>query len=389
MELAARMGELKKESAFVVLAKARELERQGRDIIHLEIGDTDFDTPRHIVEEAYAQLLAGQTHYVASAGLPELREACAEFLRRDGRGEYRPEEIVIGPGGKSLLFCTIMAGVDPGAEVVYPDPGFGVYESVIRFSGARPVAVPVLEANDFKVTAQDLRDRVNDRTRLLIVNYPHNPTGGTLELGDLYQIAQVAVEYDLIVLSDEVYASMLFEGTHTSLATLPGMRERTITLESLSKTYAMTGWRLGFAAAPVSIAGELTQLLSNSVSCVPPFIQMAGVRALLGSQEESREMMAAFKERRDLFVSGLNEIPGISCLTPRGAFYAFPNVAALPITADEFSDYLLEEAGVATLPGSAFGAHSDDHIRMCFAHSTQKLEAALERISSAVESVSG
>ncbi|MBU1225841.1 MAG: pyridoxal phosphate-dependent aminotransferase [Actinobacteria bacterium] len=383
------MNQLKKESAFVVLAKAQEMERQGRDIIHLEIGDTDFDTPRHIVEEAYAQLRAGQTHYVASAGLPELRGACAEFLRRDGRGEYRSEEIVVGPGGKSLLFCAIMAVADPGAEVVYPDPGFGVYESVIRFSGAHPVPIPVLEANDFKITAQDLRDRVNERTRLLVVNYPHNPTGGTLELEDLEQIAHVAIEHDLIVLSDEVYASMLFEGTHTSLATLPGMRERTITLESLSKTYAMTGWRLGFTASPAAIAGELTQLLSNSVSCVPPFIQMAGVRALLGSQEESREMMAAFKQRRDLFVAGLNEIPGISCLTPRGAFYAFPNVAALPMTANEFSDYLLEVGGVATLPGLAFGTHSDDHIRMCFAHSTGKLEAALDRISSAVDHVAG
>jgi aspartate/methionine/tyrosine aminotransferase len=256
------MGQLKKESAFVVLANAQELERQGRDIIHLEIGDADFDTPRHIIEETYAKLLAGHTHYVASAGLVELREACAEFLRRDNRGEYRPEEIVVGPGGKSLLFYAIMAVAEPGTEAIYPDPGFGVYESIICFAGAEPVPVPILEVNNFKVTARDLQDRVTDRTRLLILNYPHNPTGGTLEREDLDEIAQIAVEHDLVVLSDEVYATMLFEGTHASLATVAGMRDRTITLESFSKTYSMTGWRLGFVAAPVAFAEGLTQLIS-------------------------------------------------------------------------------------------------------------------------------
>lgn len=385
VEFAARMGQLKKESAFVVLAKAQELERQGRDIIHLEIGDTDFDTPDHIIEEAHRQLLAGHTHYVASAGLMELREACAEYFHLDRRGDYRAEEIVIGPGGKSLLYWVIMAFAEDGNEVIYPDPGFGVYESVIRFSGAEPVPIPVLEANDFKITAADLRARVNRRTRLLILNYPHNPTGGTLDQSDLEEIAEIAVEHDLMVLSDEVYAQMLFEGEHVSLATLPGMRERTIMLDSFSKTYAMTGWRLGFVAAPIEVAAQLTQLISNSVSCVPPFIQLAGAKAILASQDQSRAMMDAFRERRDRFISGLNEIPGISCLSPRGAFYAFPNTSELPIGASEFSDYLLEKVGVATLPGSAFGAYGDQHVRMCFANSLEKLEDALERIGSAVE----
>ena len=389
MEFAARMGQLRKESAFVVLAKAQELERQGRDIIHLEIGDTDFDTPTHIIEEAHQQLLAGQTHYVGSAGLPELREACAEFFRRDGRGDYEAEEIVVGPGGKSLLYWVIMAFAESGNEVIYPDPGFGVYESVIRFSGAEPVPIPVLEASDFKITASDLRERVNPRTRLLILNYPHNPTGGTLDAEDLEQIAEIVIEHDLMVLSDEVYAQMLFEGDHISLATLPGMRERTITLESFSKTYAMTGWRLGFVAAPIEVAAQLTQLISNSVSCVPAFIQLAGAKAILASQDKSQAMMDAFRERRDLFITGLNGIPGISCLTPRGAFYAFPNISALPIGASEFSDYLLDAVGVATLPGSAFGMHSDQHLRMCFANSIEKLEDALERIGSAVARLDG
>lgn len=387
MEFAARMGQLKKESAFVVLAKAQELERQGHDIIHLEIGDTDFDTPDHIIEEAHQQLLAGQTHYVESAGLLELREACAEFFSRDGRGDYEAQEIVVGPGGKSLLYWVIMAFAEGGTQVIYPDPGFGIYESVIRFSGAEPVPIPVLEANDFKITASDLRERVNPRTRLLILNYPHNPTGGTLDREDLEEIAEIVIEHNLVVLSDEVYAQMMFEGRHLSLATLPGMRERTIMLESFSKTYAMTGWRLGFVAAPTGVATQLTQLISNSVSCVPPFIQLAGAKAILASQERSREMMDAFRQRRDLFVSGLNAIPGISCLSPRGAFYAFPNISELPIGANDFSDYLLNEVGVATLPGSAFGTHNDEHIRMCFANSTENLQRGLERIASAVDSL--
>jgi aspartate/methionine/tyrosine aminotransferase len=259
-----------------------------------------------------------------------------------------------------------------------------VYESVVRLAGARPVPLPIREENDFRVDAETLAALANERTRLLILNYPHNPTGGTLEREDLEQIARIAVEHDLVVLSDEVYAHMLFEGEHLSLATLPGMRERTITLESFSKTYAMTGWRLGFVAAPVEIAERFTELISLSVSCVPPFIQLAGARAVLDSQEQSRAMMAAFRERRDLFVAGLNRIPGISCLSPRGAFYAFPNVSQLPMTADEFSDYLLGDVGVATLPGSAFGTHSRQHLRMCFANSPENLEAALERIAEAV-----
>ena len=385
MRLADRMNLLKTESAFVVLAKASEMERQGRDIIHLEIGDTDFDTPSSIVEEAYAQLKAGKTHYCPSAGVLELREAACEWLRRDGRGDYSPNEIVVGPGGKPFLYYTIMATAGPGDEVIYPDPGFPVYESVALYAGAKPVPLPILEENNFRFTPDDLRARVTEKTRLLILNYPHNPTGGTLTRNELEAIAEIAVENDIIVLSDEVYAHMLFEGEHISLGTLPGMRERTIMLETFSKTYAMTGWRLGFIAAPEALAEPLAQLITNSVSCVPPFIQLAGAKGLLEDQSESRAMMDDFKRRRDIFISGLNEVEGISCQYPDGAFYAFPNVSRIPMSADDFADYLLEDVGVAALPGSAFGVHADQHLRMCFANSVENLERAVDRIADAVK----
>ncbi len=384
MRFAERMNLLKTESSFVVLAKAKGLERQGRDIVHFEIGDTDFDTPSNIVEEAYAQLKAGQTHYCPSAGVLELQEACCEFFRRMGRGEYKPDEIVIGAGGKPFLYYTIMAFAGPGDEVIYPDPGFPVYESVVLYAGAMAVPLPILEEKNFRFSADDLRERVTGRTRLLILNYPHNPTGGTLTRSDLEAIAEIAIENDLIVLSDEVYAHMLFEGEHISIGTLPGMRERTIMLETFSKTYAMTGWRLGFVAAPAEIADKLTQLITNSVSCVPPFIQLAGAKAILDDQSESRAMMEDFKRRRDFFISGLNEIPGISCKSPDGAFYAFPNVSEVDMSAEDLADYLLDSAGVATLPGSAFGSHASRHLRMCFANSMEDLEKGLDRIAGAL-----
>ena len=387
MKLAERMHRLKKESAFVVFAKATELERQGRDIVHLEIGDTDFNTPLNIIEEAYERMKKGHTHYCSSAGIPELREACSEWLGCSKRGDYRPQEIVVGPGGKSFLYYVIMTLAGPGDEVIYPDPGFPVYESVTRYAGATPVPLPMLEENDFRFTAEDLAGRVTDRTRLIILNYPHNPTGGTLTRAELDAIAEIAVKKDIVVLSDEVYAHMLFRGEHISIGTLPGMRDRTILLESFSKTYAMTGWRLGFVAAPAWLAEPLTQLITNSASCVPPFVQYAGAKGLLGDQAESRAMMADFKKRRDMFVAGLNKIPGISCKSPAGAFYAFPNVSRLPVGAEAFADYLLEHAGVATLPGSAFGVHAANHLRMCFATSMVNLEKAIERIDRAVEAI--
>jgi aspartate/methionine/tyrosine aminotransferase len=275
----------------------------------------------------------------------------------------------------------------PGDEVIYPDPGFPVYESVTLYAGAKPVPLPMLEENDFRFTPNDVASRVTDRTRLIILNYPHNPTGGTLTRSELDAIAKIAIENDIVVLSDEVYAHMLFGGDHISIGTLPDMRERTIMLETFSKTYAMTGWRLGFVAAPTWLAEPLTSLITNSVSCVPPFVQHAGAKALLDDQTESRTMMEEFRKRRDFFVPRLNDIPGLSCKSPEGAFYAFPHVGQLPMSAEKFADYLLEHAGVATLPGSAFGSHADEYLRMCFATSMDNLGKAIDRIGEAVTQI--
>ena len=388
MRLANRMSLLKTESSFVVLAKANQLEREGRNIIHLEIGDTDFDTPSNIINVVCDQVSSGNTHYCPSSGVLELREACCDWINKNKRGEYSPDEIVIGPGGKPFLYYTIMATAGEGDEVIYPDPGFPVYESVTLYAGAKPVPLPILEENNFKFTIDDLKNRISKNTRLLILNYPHNPTGGTLTQEELEEIGDLAIENDFVILSDEVYANMLFEGTHISIGTLDGMRERTILLETFSKTYAMTGWRLGFVAAPSWLSDPLSQLITNSVSCVPPFVQMAGVEALKGEQADSVKMMNEFKKRRDMFIDGLNSIDGISCKFPEGAFYAFPNVSEIPMSSEKLSDYLLDEVGVATLPGSAFGQYADDHLRMCFANSIENLEEAIHRISKAVSSLS-
>ncbi len=388
MRLANRMSLLKTENSFVVLAKANQLEREGRNIIHLEIGDTDFDTPSNIINVVCDQVSSGNTHYCPSSGVLELREACCEWINKNKRGEYSPDEIVIGPGGKPFLYYTIMATAAEGDEVIYPDPGFPVYESVTLYAGAKPVPLPILEENNFKFTIDDLKNRISKNTRLLILNYPHNPTGGTLTQEELEEIGNLAIENDFVILSDEVYANMLFEGTHISIGTLDGMRERTILLETFSKTYAMTGWRLGFVAAPSWLSDPLSQLITNSVSCVPPFVQMAGVEALKGEQADSVKMMNEFKKRRDMFIDGLNSIDGISCKFPEGAFYAFPNVSEIPMSSEKLSDYLLDEVGVATLPGSAFGQYADNHLRMCFANSIENLEEAIHRISKAVSSLS-
>ncbi|MFQ5894899.1 MAG: pyridoxal phosphate-dependent aminotransferase [Nitrospinota bacterium] len=385
MRLADRMGRLLTESAFVVLARAKELERGGRDIIHLEIGEPDFDTPSSIVEAAYRALKEGATHYCPSQGLLELREAICEYFERTRGVRYSPEEVVVAAGAKPFLFYAIVALAQSGDEVIYPNPGFPVYESVIRYAGARPVALPILEANDFRFTVEEVRGRVNERTRLIILNYPHNPTGGTLTERELEAIAELARERDIVVLADEVYSNMLFEGAHVSIAAMPGMRERTILMDSHSKTYAMTGWRLGWVATNRELAAHLTKLITNSVSCTPPFVQLAGVEALRGPQEESGRMMEEFRRRRDLFVAGLNEVSGLSCKTPAGAFYAFPNVRKVG-DCQQVAEALLEEAGVGCLAGTDFGEHGEGHIRFCFANSTEDLEKALDRIEGVVKS---
>ncbi len=383
MRLSERMHKLGTESAFVVLAKAKAMEAQGRDIIHLEIGEPDFITPAPIIDAAYRYLKKGHTHYCPSAGLPELREAICRYFSRTRGVSYEPEEIVVAPGAKPFLYYVIVALSQEGDEVIYPNPGFPVYESVTNYAGARPVPLPILEERGFRFGVDELKALVNERTRLVILNYPHNPTGGTLSREELAALAEIAVEQDIVVLADEVYSHMLYEGQHVSIATFPGMRERTVLMDSHSKLYAMTGWRLGWVATNRELASQLTKLITNSVSCTPPFIQLAGRDALEGPQEESRAMTREFRRRRDFFIEGLNDLPGVSCRMPDGAFYAFPNVRALPASCEEVADFLLEEAGVAALPGTAFGRYGEGHLRLCFANSMERLGQALERMAEA------
>ena len=386
--MAASLERLGTETAFSVLARAKALEREGRDVIHLEIGEPDFPTPLHICEVAAEALRAGETHYCPSAGIPELREAAAEYLSTTRGVDVGPENVLVGTGAKPFLFFGILATCNPGDEVVYPDPGFPIYESAIRWAGATPVPLPLLEERDFTFAADDLAERLGSRTKLVILNSPQNPTGGVLSPEDVASAAELIAETDAWVLSDEVYSQMLYEGEFASIATHPGMLERTILLDGLSKTYAMTGWRCGFAAVPNELVDPLTRFFVNSTSCVPGFVQLAGVAALRGPQDEPRAMVEEFRARRTLVVDGLNELPGVSCRVPKGAFYAFPNVAGVPIGADELASRLLEEAGVALLAGSAFGTVGRDNLRVSYANSRASLSAALARIGAFLGSLS-
>lgn len=375
------------EGAFAVLARARELERRGRDVIHLEIGEPDFETPPHVAEAGIAAIRAGNTHYCQTAGLPELREAAAATLSRTRGVSLGPESVVVANGAKPFLFFTVLATCGPGDEVIYPDPGFPIYESAIRFAGATPVPLPLHEERGFGVDPAQLQTLLNERTRLVILNSPENPTGGIIPAADLEQVAHAILRTPAWVLSDEVYARITYGQPAPSLASLPGLLERTILLDGFSKTYAMTGWRLGYAAVPEQLVDPLTRLIVNSTSCVPPFVQLAGVAALLGPQDAVDAMVAEFRSRRDFLVPALNGIPGISCVEPLGAFYAFPNIGSLPLSADEFADRLLGEAGVALLSGSAFGSHAAGHVRISYAASLESLERAVERIAGFVASL--
>jgi aspartate/methionine/tyrosine aminotransferase len=378
--LAASLERLGTETAFSVLARARELERQGKDVIHLEIGEPDFGTPAHICEAAYDAMKAGQTHYCPSAGLVEFRDVIAEELSRTRGIEVRPQNVLVANGAKPFLFFTILAVANPGDEVIYPDPGFPIYESAIRWIGATPVPLPLLEERDFTFDPADLAARLSPRTKLVILNSPQNPTGGVVPADDLAETARLIGETQAWVLSDEVYGRMLYEGEFASIASLPGMLERTILLDGLSKTYAMTGWRCGYAAVPDPLVDPLVRFFVNSTSCVPPFVQLAGVAALTGPQDEPEAMVQEFRERRDLVVAGLEQLPGVSCRMPRGAFYVFPNVSGTPLPADELAARLLDEAGVALLAGSAFGQVGKDNLRLSYANSKENLERALARM---------
>jgi aspartate aminotransferase len=380
MTLASGVARLGTETAFSVLARAREMERAGRDVIHLEIGEPDFDTPAHITDAAVAALRAGETHYCPAAGIGEFRDAIATELSRTRGVEIPLERVLVANGAKPFLFFTILATCEPGDEVVYPDPGFPIYESAIRWAGATPVPLPLHEELGFSFAPDELGALLGDRTRLVIVNSPHNPTGGLSPAADLAAAAALIADTDAWVLSDEVYARLVYGGEFASIASVPGVLERTVLLDGLSKTYAMTGWRCGYAAVPEELVEPLTRFFINSTSCVPPFVQHAGIAALTGPQDAVAAMVAEFAARRELIVDGLNALPGVSCRSPRGAFYVFPNVAGVPIGAEELADRLLEEAGVAVLAGTAFGAEGADHLRLSYANSQANLALALERM---------
>jgi len=384
--LADSLERLGTETAFSVLARAKELERSGQDVVHLEIGEPDFATPRHVCEAAARALRDGETHYCASAGLPELREAAAEYLARSRGVEIDPANVLIGNGAKPFLFFTILATCNAGDEVVYPDPGFPIYESAIRWAGATPVALPLREELDFVFDVDELAARLGPRTKLVILNSPQNPTGGLVGRREIEEAAGVLADSAAWILSDEIYSQIVYDAEFSSVASHAGLLERTVVLDGLSKTYAMTGWRCGFAAVPDPLVDPLVRFFVNSTSCVPPFVQLAGVAALTGPQDAVREMVDEFRRRRDLLVAGLNGLPGVSCRMPRGAFYAFPNVREVPLPADELAERLLTEAGVAVLAGSAFGEVGRDNLRLSYANSIANLERALERMRTFLES---
>lgn len=383
---AERMKVLGTETAFEVLAKAKALERQGKNIVHLEIGEPDFDTPKHIKDAAVKALYAGYTHYVPAAGIQELREAIAEDVAKSRKIEVSPEEVVVAPGAKPIIFLVILACVNPGEEVLYPNPGFPIYESMINFVGAKPVPVPLKEEKDFGLDHEYVKKKITKKTKMIIINSPENPTGGVLTREDLKLIADcVSDRDDVLVFSDEVYSRIIYEGEHESIASFPGMKDKTIMLDGFSKTYAMTGWRLGYGVMRKDLAQKITQLMINSNSCTCAFTQIAGIEALKGPQDSVKEMVAEFRKRREIIVSGLNSIKGITCKKPCGAFYAFPNITGTGMNSQELSDYLLNKAGVAVLPGTAFGAYGEGYLRLSFANSVENIKKALNRISEAIE----
>jgi aspartate/methionine/tyrosine aminotransferase len=384
MDIAERMGRLGTESAFEVLARARALERQGRSVVHLEIGEPDFDTPDHIKAAAKRALDAGATHYGPSAGLPELREAIARHVAETRGIDVAADEIVVTPGAKPIMFFAILALVNRGDEVVYPNPGFPIYESVVNFVGGVPVPIPLIEETGFGFDLAELERRVSRKTRLIIINSPENPTGGVLEPDDVGRIAELARHYQVPVLSDEIYRRFLYEGSFASIASLPGMKPQTIILDGFSKSYAMTGWRLGYGVMPPALAEHMTRLMTNSASCTASFVQHAGVAALRGDDAPVRAMVEEFRARRDLIVDGLNRIPGVTCTRPRGAFYVFPNIKALRRPSKEVATYLLDEAGVAVLWGTAFGEFGEGYLRLSYAASREAIQQALEAMQKAL-----
>jgi aspartate aminotransferase len=382
VRLATRMERIGTETAFEAAARARALEATGREVIHLEIGEPDFDTPRHVSEAAARALLEeGETHYTAATGVAPLREAIVADVGRRKGIDASPDQVVVTPGAKPIMFYAMLALVDDGDEVIYPNPGFPIYESMARYVGGTAVAAPLREANDFRMDVEEVAALITPRTRLVVINSPHNPTGSVLTDEDVERIAELAVEHDLVVLADEIYGRLQYEGTPVSIATLPGMAERTITLDGFSKTYAMTGWRLGYGILPEWLVPSFSRLVINSVSCTNAFAQFGAIEALIGSQDEADAYREEFIARRSIMVDGLNAISGITCRMPHGAFYAFPNVSSFGRSSSDIADHLLYDAGVCGLAGTAFGAHGEGYLRFSYANSRENLGLALERVA--------
>ncbi|MEE8417299.1 MAG: pyridoxal phosphate-dependent aminotransferase [candidate division Zixibacteria bacterium] len=380
MKLAKRMSRLGTETAFVVLAKAKKLEAQGKEIIHLEIGEPDFDTPRNIIDAAIDALRDGWTHYGPSAGLPELREAVADEVTRTRGVKVDPADVVITPGGKPVMFFAMLALIDSDDEVIYPNPGFPIYESVINFIGAKPVPIRLREENQFRLDVDELASLVTPKTKMIVVNSPQNPTGSVLTEEDLRAIADIAIKNDIIVLSDEIYSRTIYDGEHRSMYSFDDMPERMIILDGYSKTYAMTGWRLGYGVMPAPLAEQVAKLQTNCNSCTASFSQIAGISALTGPQTEVEAMNREFRKRRDIVVAGLNEIKNVHCLVPDGAFYVFPNVSGAGLKSEELADRILNEAGVAVLSGTSFGSFGEGFIRISYANSIENINKALQRM---------
>jgi aspartate aminotransferase len=380
MKLAQRMDRILVESAFEVLVRARALEAAGRNIIHLEIGEPDFPTPSHIVEAAKTALDQGWTHYGPTQGLPELREAIAEHISATRGIKVGPQHVCVTPGGKPIIFFPMLALLEPGDEVIYPDPGFPIYQSMIQVSGATPVPIPLLESNGFSLDLDMLRDRLSAKTKMLVLNSPQNPTGGVIPPGDIRAIAELVRDRDLMVLSDEIYCRICYGDAPFSIASIPGMLEKTIILDGFSKTYAMTGWRMGYGVMPEWLVDAVNKLMVNSNSCTASFTQRAGIAALRGPQDEVTRMVAEFRRRRDAFCAGLNRIPGVRCKLPGGAFYAIANITGTGMDSKTAADLLLNEGGVACLNGAAFGRHGEGYIRFSYANSYENLMEAVKRI---------
>jgi len=383
---AKRMKRLGTETAFEVLARAKQLEAKGMKVVHLEIGEPDFDTPANIKNAAIEALQQGYTHYNPSPGLPEVRATIAAYMSKDRGIPVKPEHVVVVPGAKPTLFFAALAILEEGDEAIYPNPGFPIYESVIKFLGAKAVPIKLREENDFNLDVDELEKKITSRTRLIILNSPQNPTGGVLPYDQLKRIAEMTYKKNLFILSDEVYSKIIYEGKHASIATFPGMQEKTIILDGYSKTYAMTGWRLGFGVMNETLAKHVARLQTNCTSCTNSFIQRAGMKALTDPQDEPKKMVAEFKRRRDVIVDGLNAIRGVTCLKPKGAFYVFPNVTGTGIDSEELAKKLLDEKGVAVLSGTAFGKYGKGYLRFSYANSVENIKEGVSRMKEYVES---